>query len=178
MQFEFHEALEILRRTPAVLSSMLEGLPDSWTRCNEGEGTWGSFDVVGHLNDGERKDWLERVSIIHEQGENLNFRTFDRFEHLKRNSNRTLTELLEEFRALRMHNIEKLESLITPETDLKLKGIHPAFGEVTLHQLLSTWVVHDLDHISQISRVMAKRYQEDVGPWKAYLRILSEAKRD
>ncbi len=172
MNFDLKEAKEVLRNTPNVLESLLAGLSENWTLCDEGEDTWSPFDVVGHLIDGERKDWLERVQIIRKQGENLKFQPFDRFEHLTRNKGRSLEELLYEFRRLREQNLHELES-ISDMGELELKGVHPAFGEVTLHQLLSTWVVHDLNHISQITRVMANRYNQDVGPWKAYLRILS-----
>ncbi|MGM7701484.1 DinB family protein [Pseudalkalibacillus sp. Hm43] len=173
MNFDLKEAKEILRNTPNVLASLLSGLSENWIRTDEGKDTWSPFDVVGHLIDGERRDWLERVQIIRSQGDNLEFQPFDRFEHLTRNKDRSLEELLEEFRRLRDQNLNEIDS-ISNVAELELKGIHPAFGEVSLHQLLSTWVVHDLNHISQITRVMANRYTQDVGPWKEYLRILSK----
>lgn len=173
MQFKLKEAKEILTRTPSMLEVMLSGLSEDWIRCNEGEGTWSPFDVIGHLVDGERKDWMERIRIISLQEGDRQFEPFDRFEHLTRNKNRSLNELLKEFTSLRKRNLEELDLLIHSEVDMDSTGIHPAFGEVTMHQLLSTWAVHDLNHISQITRVMAKRYQEDVGPWKEYLRVLN-----
>ncbi|WLD93957.1 DinB family protein [Alkalihalobacillus sp. AL-G] len=173
MQFKLDEAIEILSRTPFTLNSMVGGLSEQWISSNEAEGTWSAFDVVGHLIDGEINNWIVRIEIILKEGTEKDFPPFDRFEHVERNKKKSLDQLLEEFNSLREENLKRLRTLIVNESDYTLKGIHPEFGEVTLHQLLSTWVVHDLTHIAQISRVMAHRYKEDVGPWKAYLRILS-----
>ncbi len=81
-------------------------------------------------------------------------------------------QLLDEFKRLRLENINQLKSKELTDLDLERTGVHPAFGEVTLSQLISTWTVHDLNHIAQISRVMAKQYEAEVGPWTEYLRIL------
>ncbi|MCF6137403.1 DinB family protein [Pseudalkalibacillus berkeleyi] len=171
MTFEVKEAIELLERTPNTLDVMLKGLSEQWIHCNEGEETWSAFDVVGHLIDGERNDWIKRVEIICSNDALKEFKPFDRFEHLERNRHRSLEELLVEFNQLRKENLAQLKSKMS-EFNLDWTGVHPAFGQVTLRQLLSTWVVHDLNHISQIARVMAHRYKHDVGPWQAYLRVL------
>ena len=171
--FSIEEAVPILTRTPGMLDAMLRGLPDGWIAANEGDNTWSPFDVVGHLIHGERTDWMPRVNIILEQGESRVFDTFDRSAQFAASAGRTLDSLLDEFETLRRDNLRELESLHLTAADLDRRGRHPAFGVVTLRQLLATWVAHDLDHVVQISRVLGRQYSNEVGPWTAYLRIIS-----
>jgi len=174
MAFQFDEAVEILRRTPAVLREMLYGLPDAWLSHSEGPDTWSPRDVVGHLIHGEEEDWIPRAKIILEHGESLPFEPFDRFAFRDRIEGRTCAELLERFAALRADNLDTLAALSLSTEQLALKGVHPAFGAVTMEQLIATWAVHDLSHIYQIARVMASRYHAAVGPWKEYLGVLKK----
>jgi hypothetical protein len=172
MLFNLADATDILSRTPIVLKSMLSNLPDEWVSGNEGNQTWSAFDVLGHLIHGERTDWLPRIRMILQSGESEAFEPFDRFAQFETSKGKSLEELLSTFAELRADNIEALESLnITPD-DLAKRGKHPELGSVTLEQLIATWVVHDLDHLAQIVRVMAKQYREAVGPWEAYLSVL------
>ena len=168
-----HEAVAILARTPATVDALLRGLPDGWIAAHEGGDTWSPFDVVGHLIQGERTDWVPRVRIIVEQGEARAFDKFDRLAQFRESNGRTLASLLDEFASLRRDNLRELDAMRLTDADLDRHGRHPAFGVVTLRQLLSTWVAHDLDHVMQISRVLAKQYSDEVGPWRAYLRIIS-----
>ena len=172
MQFNLNKSLEILERTPLVLEAMLNGLCEEWIINNEGHETWSPYDVLGHLIHGEKTDWIPRMEIILSQKADSAFEPFDRFAQFAEGTDKTLNQLLEEFITLRKLNIERLRSKNLSQHDFVLKGKHPVFGQVTLSQLLSTWVVHDLNHISQISRVMAKQYKTEVGPWKEYLGIL------
>lgn len=172
MTFEINKAIEILSRTPTILETMLNGLSDDWLRNNEGEGTWSPYDVVGHLIHGEKTDWIPRAKIILSDSENKTFEPFDRFAQMNTREEKTITELISEFKTLRAQTINELIRLQITETDFFKEGIHPELGRATLKGLLSTWVVHDLGHIAQISRVMAKQYASEVGPWKAYLGIL------
>ena len=172
MQFYLNKSIEILSKTPQVLHSLLYGLSPDWTHTNEGEDTWSVYDVIGHLIHGEKTDWLVRTQIILSKLENKTFEPFDRFAMLNSNSAKTLDELLNEFSNLRKSNLSQLKSLNISETDFEKKATHPALGTVTLSQLLSCWAVHDLNHLSQISRVMAHQYKNEVGPWEAYLSIL------
>jgi uncharacterized damage-inducible protein DinB len=175
-RFPLPDAIAVLERTPLALRAMLEGLPESWTRATEGEGTWSPFDVVGHLIHGERTDWIPRARHIL-AGEGRPFDRFDREAQLAENRNATLRDLLDRFEAARRESLAALRGLkLTPE-DLERTGTHPELGPVTLGQLLATWTVHDLDHIGQIARTMAKVYGAAVGPWKAYLSILSDRER-
>jgi hypothetical protein len=171
MNFELNEAIEILERTPKTLEYFLSGLPNNWLQCNEGEGTWNPSQVVDHLIEGDITDWIPRVEAILLVERDNRFPPYDRFSHLNK-PERTIEEKLVEFQTVRAKSLEKLRNLINLESDLELTGIHPEFGEVKLKQLLSTWTVHDLTHIAQIVRVMAKRYKSDVGPWMSYLGIL------
>jgi len=167
------QAVPILSRTPATLDALLRGLPDGWIAANEGGETWSPFDVIGHLIHGERTDWIPRARIILEHGEARPFEKFDRLAQFRQSEGRTLASLLDEFAALRQENLRALESLRLTNTDLDRLGRHPELGVVTLRQLLATWVAHDLDHIAQISRVLARQYSDEVGPWRAYLPIIS-----
>jgi hypothetical protein len=172
MQFDLASARRILARTPPTLKSLVGDLPDEWTRQNEGGDTWSVFDVVGHLIHGELTDWIPRARIILEHGAARAFVPFDRFAQFEASKGKSLAELLDRFAALRAENLSTLDGLgLTPD-QLALPGRHPELGPVTLGQLLSTWVVHDLDHIVQVARVMAKRYSSEVGPWTAYLKVL------
>lgn len=173
MTFDFDTALPILRRTPAVLRELLEGLPEPWIVQTEGAGTWNAFDVVGHLIHGERTDWMPRVEHILEHGENVPFPPFDRFAQFEASRGRPLSELLDTFAATRADSLARLRELRLSTSDLDRRGTHPEFGPVTLAQHLSTWVVHDLDHVMQISRVMARLYRDAVGPWRKYLRVVN-----
>lgn len=172
MKFELAKSIEILERTPVVLETMLKGLSGEWIMQNEGPDTWSPFDIIGHLIHGEKTDWIPRMEIILSDKANKQFEPFDRFAQFQSSKGKSIGQLLDEFASLRSANIKKLKSKNLSESDLLKTGIHPAFGEVTLGQLLSTWVVHDLNHIAQVSRVMAKQYKDEVGPWIEYLRVL------
>ncbi len=174
MQFELDAAIQVLERTPGTLRTLLSGLDQRWTEANEGADTFSAFDVVGHLIDGEETDWIVRARIILSRVENPRFEPYDRFRHYERNRGRTLASLLDEFAVLRGENIDVLRSLNISKSDLALTATHPDLGRVTLAQQLATWVVHDLGHIAQISRVMAKQYRDDAGPWVAYLPVLTD----
>ncbi len=166
--------IEVLERTPALLDALLTGLSPAWTHANEGGDTWSPYDVVGHLIDGERDDWIPRVRIILKESENRTFEPFDRFTHIREQPRPSLANRLRTFRALRSASIAELVALQLSNRDLERTGVHPAFGPVTLRQLLATWVAHDLNHLAQISRVMAHQLTTEVGPWRAYLRVLDE----
>ena len=171
--FAVEEAAAILARTPAALDALLRGLPDGWITSNEGGETWSPFDVIGHLIHGERTDWMPRVRIILEHGESRPFDKFDRFAQSAASEGGGLGGLLDEFARLRQENLRQLSALALSDADLEKHGRHPELGIVTLRQLLATWVAHDLDHVVQISRVLATQYSDEVGPWRAYLRIIS-----
>jgi hypothetical protein len=172
MKFDLDLTVEILRRTPRTLQAMLSGIPKPWYTSDEGPDTWSPFDIVGHLIHGEETDWVERLTRILEHGEAQPFKPFDRFAQLEKSKGKKLEELLDEFAALREHNLEILEQLDLQPAQLELRGTHPALGSVTASQLLATWAVHDLGHIAQTARAMAAAYSDAVGPWRAYLRIL------
>lgn len=162
----------MLARTPSVLRAWLGDLSTEWTDANEGPGTWSAYDIVGHLNHGERTDWIPRAELILAQGDKRRFEPFDRFAHTRASEGKTLHQLLEEFAELRAANLATLESWRLTEAELSLTGIHPAFGIVTLKQLLATWVAHDLNHIAQAARAMAHQYRDAVGPWHQYLGVM------
>jgi Protein of unknown function (DUF664). len=172
LEFALERAREILARTPGVLDSLLRDLSGDWTRNNEGGETWSPYDVVGHLIHGERTDWLVRAEKILTRGKNEPFTPFDRFAQFRESDGKSLDNLLDEFEEVRRRNLETLAAWHLTDAQLALEGMHPVFGVVTLRQLLSTWVAHDLAHIGQIVRVMAKQYGDAVGPWRAYLPIL------
>lgn len=172
MRFELDHGIAVLERTPGTLRAMLGGLPPRWFDATEGADTWSPFGIVGHLIHGERTDWIPRAGIVLEQGPDRRFTPYDRFAQVRESRGKTLAELLDEFAGLRTANLETLRAWRLTEAQLELVGIHPDFGPVTLRQLLATWVVHDLGHIAQVARVMAKQYREEVGPWQAYLPIL------
>jgi hypothetical protein len=173
MSFDLSETLDILERTPAVVDNLLRGTSASWHAVNEGPETWSALDVVGHLIHGEETDWVARARIILKHGDTQPFEPFDRFAQFRRFEGWSLDRLLDRFAELRRDNLETVRSWRLTEAQLALPGRHPELGPVSLRKLLATWAVHDLGHIAQISRVMAKRYTEDVGVWRTYLSILN-----
>jgi DinB superfamily len=173
MTYNIQKSIEILERTPAALTAMLSGLSEEWIMVNEGLETFSPYDVIGHLLNGEKTDWPVRARIILEYGKTRTFDLWDRFAQYEQSKGKTLQQLLEEFTILRNENINWLKSLNLTEADLDKKGMHPALGEVSLRNLLATWVVHDLTHTAQVARVMAKQYATETGPWQEYFRILS-----
>jgi hypothetical protein len=172
MQFDLARALEVLERTPAIFRTMLGGISEAWTSPNEGPDTFSAFDNLGHLVHGERADWIPRARIILAQGANRRFEPFDRFAQYHESEGKSVGDLLDEFAALRAQNLMTLRDWALTDDDLALEGEHPALGRVTLEQLLATWVVHDLGHLAQTARVLAKQYRDVVGPWREYLPVL------
>ncbi len=175
MAIKLNEALAALQATPATLRAWLSGLPEVWIQADEGPDTFSPRDILAHLIFGERTDWLTRVRILLEQGEARPFDPFDRQGFLAEAKAWALDDLLREFERLRAQNLEALIALRLTEADLARRGTHPGLGTVTLQQLLASWVVHDLGHLAQIARVMAKRYKAEVGPWVDYLPVLTRA---
>ena len=173
MEYRLDQGKKILRRTPATLNALLSNLSDDWVLANEGPETFSPYDVIGHLIEGEEHDWIPRARIILEHGEAKPFEKFDRFAMYEKSKGKSPAELLARFEEVRGESLRQLEEMnLTPEL-LQKRGTHPALGVVTLSQLLSAWVVHDLGHIRQIVRVMAKQYREEIGPWTAYLSIVN-----
>jgi len=169
---DLNDTVALLARTPATLDALLRDLPESWTMRNEGDGTWSAFDIVGHLIHGERTDWMARTRLILEHGESRPFERFDRLAQERDSRGKTLAELLDEFTRLRDENLRELRGLDLQQEDLERRGVHPAFGPVTLSQLLATWAAHDLTHLHQLSRVMAHQYRQTVGPWTELLGVM------
>ena len=174
MEFELQHAIELLGRTPSTLNSILREMPQVWLVQNEGPETWSPYDVVGHLIHGEETDWIPRSKMILEHGEARAFEPFDRVGMFERSKGKSIAELLDTFATRRQESLHELNEMKLTPTLLEKRGKHPELGVVTLKQLLATWVVHDLGHVRQIVRVMAKQYRDTVGPWRAYLSILEE----
>lgn len=172
MDFDLTNGLLVLERTPQTLRAMLAGLPSAWTDGTEGPETWSPYVIVGHLIHGERTDWIPRAKLILAQGIQRRFTPYDRFAQFQESQGKSLAVLLDEFEQLRAENLAILTSLRITEAQLALEGEHPEFGPVTLRQLLATWVAHDLGHVAQTARVMAKQYREAIGPWRAYLPVM------
>lgn len=175
MDFRFDDALPVLRRTPAVLRSLLLDLPAPWIGATEGPGTWSPFDVVGHLIHGERTDWMPRVEHMLRHDDAVPFPAFDREAMFAASKGLSLSQLLDTFGRLRTESLDRLAALGLTDADLARRGRHPEFGVVTMGQHLATWVAHDLSHVGQTVRVMARQYSTAVGPWRAYLSILRPA---
>jgi hypothetical protein len=172
MDFDLNAGIAILERTPATFRAMLAGLPPMWTDATEGPDTWSPYVIMGHLIHAEHTDWITRAEIILAQGPNRRFTPYDRFAQFRDSQGKSLAELLDEFERVRAENVATLSRWKLTDAQLAMEGEHPAFGPVTLRQLLATWVAHDLGHVAQAARVMAKQYREAVGPWRAYLPVL------
>lgn len=172
MEFDLNKAKEVLERTPALLSQMLVGLSDEWILSNEGANSWSPYDIVGHLIHGEKTDWIPRMEIFLSDSDEKTFEPFDRFAQFRNSQGKSLNDLLDEFAELRRKNLDILDFKKLLPADLQRKARHPALGQVLLSELLAAWVVHDLNHIAQISRTMAHQYRDEVGPWQEYMGIL------
>jgi hypothetical protein len=172
MDFDLTDGVAVLERTPHALRAMLAGLPSGWTDETEGLETWSPYVILGHLIHGERTDWIPRAQLILAQGPRCRFTPYDRFAQLRESQGKSLVDLLDEFARLRAENLATLAEWRLAEAQLALEGEHPELGPVTLRQLLATWVAHDLGHVAQTARVMAKQYREAIGPWRAYLPVM------
>ncbi len=172
MDFDLTAGVSVLERTPHTFRAMLDGLPPAWTDATEGPDTWSPYVIIGHLAHAERADWIPRARIILAQGTDRRFTPFDRFAQFRESEGKSLADLLAEFTRLRAESLTTLAGWRLTDAHLELTGEHPAFGAVTLRQLLATWVAHDLGHIGQTARVMAKQYRDAVGPWRAYLPVM------
>jgi hypothetical protein len=174
MEFKLSLALEILEQTPKVINELTGTVSPDWTDRNEGKNSWSPYDILGHLIYGEKTDWIPRIKIIMSHEHDKRFKPFDRYAQINESKGKSMKQLIVEFNVIRQQNLGILRSLKIKDSDLKRKGLHPVFGEVNLRQLLSTWVVHDLGHLAQISRTMAKQYKSEVGPWIQYLGVLTK----
>jgi len=172
MKFDLKQSIEVLDRTPIVLRNWLVGLDETWIENNYGKETFSPFDVIGHLLHGERTDWMTRVEIILEHGESKTFTPWDRYAMKTESQGKTIDQLLEEFAIARQENLDQLEAKKLSNADLQRTGTHPRFGQVTLQQLLATWVTHDLNHIHQIAKCMAWQYRDEIGPWRKYVTFI------
>ena len=172
MQHNLQHTILLLARTPATLDALLRDLPEEWTMRNEGGNTFNAFDVIGHLIQGERTDWMPRAKRILQFGESRAFDRFDRRAQERESQGKSLPQLLDELARLRAENLAELRALNVTDRELNRRGLHPELGTVTLSQLLATWAAHDLTHLHQISRIMAHQYREAVGPWTAYLGVM------
>ncbi len=172
MKDHLQDTIALLTCTPSALNALLRDLPETWTLRNEGENTWSAFDVVGHLIHNDRTNWIPRAKVILQHGEAQPFPPFDRLGHLRATQGKSLPELLDEFAAVRSESLDQLRALNLRPEDLDRRGQHPSLGSATLSQLLATWAAHDLNHLHQLSRVMAYQYRDAVGPWSRYLGVL------
>jgi len=172
MEHDMQQTIFLLTRTPSVLNALLRDLPEGWTLGNEGENTWSPFDIVAHLIDAERTNWVPRARMVLQSGESQAFPPFDRGGHLRESQGKSLGELLDEFARVRGESLRELRAMHLRPEDFERRGRHPALGAVTLSQLLATWAAHDLTHLHQISRVMACQYRDAVGPWSKFLGVM------
>lgn len=173
MEFDLAMGRQILERTPSAIVGLLRGLPPEWTQVDEGPGSWSPHQVVAHLINGERTDWIPRVKLILAGDPNATFVPFDREGGFDEARTRSIEQLLDQFASLRAGNLRALDSFGLGERELAMTAMHPALGRVSMRQLLASWVAHDLGHVVQISRVMAKQYKGAVGPWVGYMSVLS-----
>jgi len=175
MQFDLAQGRLVLERTPETLRTLLSGLPDEWTRANEGPNTWSPHENIAHLINGERTDWIPRARLILAGDPKATFVPFDREGFFVEGRARALSDLLDLFASLRAENLAALDAMQIGPRELELTARHPGLGQVTLRQLLASWVVHDLGHIVQVSRTLARQLRGEVGPWTEYLGVLGSA---
>lgn len=174
MEQSLERTVAVLKRTPATLDAMLRGLPNEWMRSHEGEGTWSASDVVAHLIQCDKTNWVPRARMILESRgrEVQEFPPFDRAGGMQLNRQRALGDVLDEFAKVRLASLRTVKEWGLGPEEMAMRGRHPKLGEVTLSELLATWAAHDLNHIHQISRVLAHQYREAVGPFAKYLGVM------
>ena len=178
MNFDLNQTISVLEKTPGVLKQLLGSLSQEWTHKNEGRDTWSAYDVLGHLVHGEQTDWMPRLDIVLSDDGDKKFTPYDRFAQFETSKGKSMGDLLDEFELLRKQNLNTLKSKFLNTHDFTKEGVHPELGPVSLRQMLSAWVVHDLGHIAQVSRVMAKQYKDEIGPWTQYLTIVNHSPKE
>ncbi|MDB5209186.1 MAG: DinB family protein [Sediminibacterium sp.] len=171
-QYSVSTSLQLLERTPKTLHALLHGLSDEWLLQNEGPGTWSAFDVVSHLHFCESNNFSSRIQIILSDSGDKNFPYFDMSRQFELTKSKKMAQLLTEFGSVREQNLQALRDHPLSAADLDKTGMHPKLGPVTLRNVLSAWLAHDLSHTAQVLRVMAKQYEYEVGPFIEFLRIL------
>jgi uncharacterized damage-inducible protein DinB len=171
--YSVQASLDVLARTPKTLHALLNGLSDEWVMQDEGPGTWSAFEVLSHLIFCERMNFFKRIHIIRSDDDAKTFPVFDMGTQFELTQGKNMTALLTEFAGIREQNLDALYEHPVSEAELDKTGMHPKMGAVTLRNVLSTWVAHDLAHTAQIARVMAKQYKQEVGPLIEFLRILN-----
>ena len=172
MQLNITDATRILTNTPSTLRCQLANLDERWVTANYGPDTFSPFDVIGHLIHGEQHDWITRLKTILDHGTNKPFDPFDRYAMYEESTGKSIQNLLDEFEDARRTNLKTLDSLNLTDDDLAKQGTHPALGTVTAAQLIATWAVHDLNHIHQIAKCMARQYRDQIGPWREYITFI------
>ena len=172
MQANLDATIALLESTPDALNGMLRNLPVEWTHNNEGGESWSVFDIVGHLIHADLGLWIFRPKWILEHGDSEPFPVFDRQGHRQVTAGKTLSQLLDEFALIRARKLNELRSLNLKPEDFKRVGKHPVLGATTLGEVVSSWAAHDLNHLHQISRVMAYQYREAIGPWQKFMGVM------
>lgn len=161
---------ETLAQTPRIIEGLVAAAPKEALTWREADGAWHIVEVLSHLADGEITDWMPRVERILSDGGR--FMPYDREGGFTRYRGWTAESLVGEFGQLRRGNLEKLDVFHLTASHLPLTGQHPEFGRVTLDQLLACWATHDMAHIAQISRLLARSFGRHVGPWRKYFSLL------
>jgi len=172
MQASLDKTIAVLESTPDALNGMLRNLPVEWTHSNEGGKSWSVFDVVGHLIHCDLGIWMFRSRWILENGESQPFPVFDREGHRQLTEGKSLSQLLDEFALIRAKKLNELRAMNLKPEDFNRVGKHPVLGAITIGHVISTWPVHDLNHLHHISRIMASQYREAVGPMEKFLGVM------
>jgi hypothetical protein len=172
MDYQLTAARQVLERTPSILEALLGGLSDTWLDATEGPDAWSPRQVVAHLLGAERAAWIPRIRLIVDSAEPQPLPPFDRVAEINRSGGRPIGDLLKDFAESRRESLGALSTFAFDAATLGKAAIHPEFGRVELRQLLATWTVHDLSHLAQIERTMARQYADAVGPWRANFRLI------
>lgn len=170
--FNLAEALGALEATPQTLKVLLADLPESWLDFSEDAEAWSPRTVLVHFIHNEQTNWLPRTRVILSDAEDKTFPSFRQMPEPDEFPLGGTDQLLDQFAQLREENLSAMREFGLKPEDLDREGEHPVLGTVHLRQLIATWLVHDLNHLHQIAKSLAKRYGDAVGPWKKNLGIL------
>jgi hypothetical protein len=172
MEHQLVSTINLLERTPEALRGLLSGARPEWVHARDADDKWSVFEVVGHLAFGEETFWMPRVRFLLEFGEGKPLPPVDRVGFLQEGYQGSVEDLVDRFAREREQSLRDLKELNLTAELLDSRGLHPAFGSVRLSELLATWAVHDLTHLHQITRILARQYEKAVGPWTQYLGVL------
>ncbi len=169
--FTLRKCLEILERTPTVLKTLLADLSGDWT-ASTSDHEVGIHQIMHYLILNEEDTWLPNIKTILDGHRPSLLGLYEKLMPPEEVPDKAINSLLKEFKFLRELNLAEIRRLQIQLSNLNVTEDFSIWGKLSVKELMASWMVHDLSHIAKISRIMANRYETEVGKWSQHLDIL------